>query len=159
MLSEAPENALAQCESTLLSSRRAWMHMEVHRGTGEVDQSFWEVCVCLPDQFTFCWCSDDVNGDDGNGDDGNDDDGNGDDGNVMMTLVMVIIVPEALRQVARLYQYQHPSFHKLRALHSQSFQTLRVCHRLKPSHGKLYPFWNVTLSCTALSRVALPSRI
>ena len=55
MLLEAPENALAESESTLLCSRGAWKHLEVLRSTGEVDQSVWEVCVCLLDRFTFCW--------------------------------------------------------------------------------------------------------
>jgi len=50
----APENALAESESTLLSSRGAWEHLEVLRSTGEVDRSVWEVCVWLPDRFTFC---------------------------------------------------------------------------------------------------------
>jgi len=34
---------------------------------------------------------------------------------MMMVLVMVITVPEALRQVCRLRQHQHQSFHRLRA--------------------------------------------
>jgi len=40
---EAPENALAESENTLLSSRGAWEHLEVVRSTGEVDLSQWEV--------------------------------------------------------------------------------------------------------------------
>jgi len=41
----APENALTESKSTLLSSRRAWEHLEVLRSTGEVDWSVWEVCM------------------------------------------------------------------------------------------------------------------
>ena len=54
---EAPENDLPESESTLLSSRGAWEHLEVLRSTGEVNQSVWEVCVWLPDRLTFCWCT------------------------------------------------------------------------------------------------------
>jgi hypothetical protein len=50
----APENALAESENTLLSSRGAWQHLEVLRNTGEVDLSVWEVCVLYLDLFTFC---------------------------------------------------------------------------------------------------------
>ena len=50
----APENALAESENTLLSSRGAWEHLEVLRSTSEGDRSVWEVCVLLPDRFTFC---------------------------------------------------------------------------------------------------------
>ena len=39
VLLEAPENALAESESTLLSSRGAWEHLEVLRSTSEVDRS------------------------------------------------------------------------------------------------------------------------
>jgi hypothetical protein len=53
VLSDAPENALAESDSTLLSSRGAWEHLEVLRSTGEVDRSVWEVCARLPNQFTF----------------------------------------------------------------------------------------------------------
>ena len=54
MLSGAPENALAESESTLQISREAWEHLNVHKSTGEGNQSFWEVCLWLPDRFTFC---------------------------------------------------------------------------------------------------------
>jgi hypothetical protein len=54
VLLEAPENALAESESTLFSSKGAWKHLEVLRSTAEVDRSVWEVCVWLPDKFTFC---------------------------------------------------------------------------------------------------------
>ena len=53
MLSGAPENALAESESTLLSSRGAWDHLELLGSTGAVYGSVWEVCVWLPDRFTF----------------------------------------------------------------------------------------------------------
>ena len=55
MLSGAPANALAESESTLQSSRGGWKHLEVFWSTGEGYQSVWEVCVWLPDRFTFCW--------------------------------------------------------------------------------------------------------
>jgi hypothetical protein len=45
VLSGAPENALAESKSTLLSSRGAWKHLEVLRSTREVDRSVWEVCM------------------------------------------------------------------------------------------------------------------
>ena len=54
VLPGARENALAESESTLISSRRAWEHLELLGSTGEVNRSVWEVCVWLPDQFTFC---------------------------------------------------------------------------------------------------------
>ena len=57
MLSGAPENALAESQSTLLSSRGVWEHLEVFRSTGAVTWSVWENCELLPDWFTFCWCS------------------------------------------------------------------------------------------------------
>jgi len=57
VLSGAPENALAQSESTLRSSRGAWEHLEVLRSTGEGNWSVWEVWVWLPDWLTFCWCT------------------------------------------------------------------------------------------------------
>jgi len=53
-ISEHPGNALAESESTLLSSRGVWEHLEVLRSTGEVTRSVWEDCVLLPDRFTFC---------------------------------------------------------------------------------------------------------
>jgi len=59
---------------------------------------------------------------------------------MVMVSVMVIIVPEALRQVGSLRQRQHQSFH-----------TLKVFHRPKASHGKLYSSRSVALSNTALS--------
>ena len=49
----APENGLAESESTLLSSRGAWEHLEEHRSSGEGNRSVWEVCVRLPDRFPF----------------------------------------------------------------------------------------------------------
>ena len=53
---EAPENALAESENTLLSSRGASEHLEGLRSTAEVDRSVREVCMLIPDRFTFCWC-------------------------------------------------------------------------------------------------------
>jgi len=52
----ARENALAQSESTLQSSRWGWEHLGVLRSNGEGYQSVWEGCVWLPDWITFCWC-------------------------------------------------------------------------------------------------------
>jgi len=57
VLSGAWENALAESENTLQSSRGGWEHREVLRSTGEGYWSVWEVCVWLPDRITFCWCS------------------------------------------------------------------------------------------------------
>jgi hypothetical protein len=54
VLSGATENALAESKSILLSSRGAWEHLELVRGTGAVYGSVCEVCVWLPDRFTFC---------------------------------------------------------------------------------------------------------
>jgi len=48
------DNALAECESTLLGSQRVWEHLGVLRSTGEVAQSEWEDCVMLMDGFTIC---------------------------------------------------------------------------------------------------------
>jgi len=48
------ENALAESESALLSSRGVWEHLEVLRSTGEVAPSVCEDWVSLPDRFTFC---------------------------------------------------------------------------------------------------------
>jgi len=56
VLSGARENALAQSQSILQSSRGGWKHLEVLKSTGEGYQSVWEVCVWLPDRITFCWC-------------------------------------------------------------------------------------------------------
>jgi len=56
VLSGACENALAESESTLQSSRGGWEHLEVLRSTGEGYRSVWEVCVWLPDRMTFCSC-------------------------------------------------------------------------------------------------------
>ena len=53
LLSVAPENALEESESTLHSSRAVWEHLEVLGSTAEVAQSVWEVCMLLPDRFTF----------------------------------------------------------------------------------------------------------
>jgi len=54
VLAGASENALAESESTLQSSRGAWEHLEVLRSTGEGNRSSWEVCVLFLDRFTFC---------------------------------------------------------------------------------------------------------
>jgi len=56
VLSGAPENALAESESTLLISRGAWEDLELLGSTSEVYRSMWEVCMWLPDRFTFCRC-------------------------------------------------------------------------------------------------------
>jgi hypothetical protein len=53
----APENALAESENYLHSSRGAWEHLEVDESTGEVEWNVWEVCMCLPDWCTLCWWS------------------------------------------------------------------------------------------------------
>jgi hypothetical protein len=45
VLSGAPENALSESDSTLLSSRRTWEQLESLGSTGEVYRSVWEV-VC-----------------------------------------------------------------------------------------------------------------
>ena len=55
-LSGASENALAQSENILQSSRGGWEHLEVLRSTGEGYRSVWEVCVWFPDRITSCWC-------------------------------------------------------------------------------------------------------
>ena len=47
VLSGALENALAESESTLLSSRGVWEHLEVLRSTGEVSWNIWEDLVWL----------------------------------------------------------------------------------------------------------------
>jgi hypothetical protein len=57
VLSWLCDNALAQSESILQSSRVGWEHLEVLRSTGESYKSIWEVCVWLPDPITFCWWS------------------------------------------------------------------------------------------------------
>jgi len=54
VLSEAWENALAESESALQSSRGGWEHLEVLGSTGEGYRSVWEVCLWLPDRITFC---------------------------------------------------------------------------------------------------------
>jgi hypothetical protein len=54
VLSGVPVNAVAESEHTLLSSRRAWEHLEVFRSTGNVNQSVWEFCILLPDHIKFC---------------------------------------------------------------------------------------------------------
>jgi hypothetical protein len=56
VLSGARENALAQSENILQSSRGGWEHLEVLRSTGEGYRSVWEVCIWLPDRITFCRC-------------------------------------------------------------------------------------------------------
>ena len=43
VLSGAPDNALAEPQSTLRSFRGAWEHLEILRSMGEVDRSVWEV--------------------------------------------------------------------------------------------------------------------
>jgi hypothetical protein len=52
VLSGVSVNALAESESTLLSSKGAWEHLALLGSTGEVYQSVWEVCMLLPDRFT-----------------------------------------------------------------------------------------------------------
>jgi hypothetical protein len=49
VLSAVPENALAQSESTLLSSRGVWEHLEVLKSTDKVARSVWEDCLLLLD--------------------------------------------------------------------------------------------------------------
>ena len=51
----AHENALAESESTLQSSRGSWEHLGVLRSSGEDYQGVWEVCVWFPDWNRFCW--------------------------------------------------------------------------------------------------------
>jgi len=48
-------NAQAQSESSLLSSRRAWEHVEVFLNTCQVDLSVWEACTGFLDWFAFSW--------------------------------------------------------------------------------------------------------
>jgi hypothetical protein len=55
VFSGACENALAESERTLHSSRGGWAHLEVLGSTGEGYRWVWEVCVWLPDQITFFW--------------------------------------------------------------------------------------------------------
>jgi len=55
VLSGDRENALAESECTLQSSRGGWAHLDVLRSTGEGYRSVWEVCVWLPDRIAFCW--------------------------------------------------------------------------------------------------------
>ena len=47
MLSGAPESALTESESTLLSSSGVWEHLEVLRSTGEVARSVCDDCGWL----------------------------------------------------------------------------------------------------------------
>jgi hypothetical protein len=54
VLSGAPENALSESESTLLTSSGAWEHLQSLGSTGEVYRSVWEVRMWLPDRFRFC---------------------------------------------------------------------------------------------------------
>jgi len=54
VLPGARENALAESESTLQSSRGGWEHLEVLGSTGEVTRSAVEDCMCLLDRITFC---------------------------------------------------------------------------------------------------------
>jgi len=51
----ATENALAESACNLLSSTGAWEHLEVFKSSSEGNWSVWEVCVWLPNRFTFCW--------------------------------------------------------------------------------------------------------
>jgi hypothetical protein len=53
VLSAEPENAFAECKSTLQSSRVAWKHLEVLRSTGEVARSVWEVWVWFRTDWHF----------------------------------------------------------------------------------------------------------
>jgi len=55
VLSGARQNALAQSESTLQSSKRGWEHLEVLRSTGKGYRSVCEVCIWHPNWITFCW--------------------------------------------------------------------------------------------------------
>ena len=55
VISGAPVIAVAESGSKLQSSRGAWGNLKLLRSTGEGYQSVREVCVWLPDQFTFCW--------------------------------------------------------------------------------------------------------
>jgi len=78
VVSGARENALAESESILQSSRVAFEHLKVLGNTGEGYRSVLEVCVWLPNRITFCWCSlSDVassdNGDDGDVEENNED--------------------------------------------------------------------------------------
>jgi len=57
VLSEPCENALAESESTLQSSRGGWKHLEVLRSTGKGYRSLWEVCIWIPDRITSSSCS------------------------------------------------------------------------------------------------------
>jgi len=52
--SGVPDNACAESDGRLLSSRGVWKHLEVRSSTGEVAWSVWENFVLLPDQFTLC---------------------------------------------------------------------------------------------------------
>ena len=54
VLSGARENALAESESTLQSSRGGCEHVEVLRSTGEGYGCVWQVCIWLWDRITFC---------------------------------------------------------------------------------------------------------
>jgi hypothetical protein len=54
VLSGSPENALAESEGTMFSSRGAWEHLELRGSTGAVYGSVWELCAWLPDRFTLC---------------------------------------------------------------------------------------------------------
>ena len=53
VLSGAHENALAESESTLQSSRGGWEHQEELGSTGVGYRSVWEVCIWLPDRISF----------------------------------------------------------------------------------------------------------
>jgi len=57
VLSGACDDALAQSESILQSSRGGWEHLEVLRSTRKGYRSVWVVCIWFPDWITFCWWS------------------------------------------------------------------------------------------------------
>ena len=56
VLSAALDNALAESESTLQSSRRGWEQLEILRSTGEGYRSVLEGWVWLLYRITFCGC-------------------------------------------------------------------------------------------------------
>jgi len=53
MLSQAPENALAESLRIFPSPSGIWKHREVHRTTFEGCRSVWDVCMFLLDLITF----------------------------------------------------------------------------------------------------------
>jgi hypothetical protein len=54
-LSVAHENAVAESESTLQSSRGSWKHLKELGSNVKGYRSVLEVCVYLSDWITFCW--------------------------------------------------------------------------------------------------------